>query len=84
MKTTRSDTAPENVYRGSRDLEIARGPKTVGYSQHKQSKNHENDEFWRCQSKLVPVVTGPGNRPGTQKLWVIAHGNGEKHENDEF
>jgi hypothetical protein len=27
---------------------------------------------------------GLENRPGTPKLWAIAHENGHKHKNDEF
>jgi hypothetical protein len=34
--------------------------------------------------KHVPSVIGLVNRPGTPKLWAIAHENGHKHKNDEF
>jgi hypothetical protein len=34
--------------------------------------------------KHVLSVIGLVNRPGTLKLWAIAHENSHKHKNDEF
>jgi hypothetical protein len=42
----------------------------------------KNNEFLVTPLKNVLSVMGLVNRPGTPKLWAIAHKNG--HKNDEF
>ena len=44
----------------------------------KTAKNDENDKFLHMPLKHVSGLTGLVNRPGTPKLWAIAHENGQK------
>ena len=39
---------------------------------------HENDDFLVIPLKHVSGITSHANRPGSQKIWAIAHENGHK------
>ena len=44
----------------------------------KTTIKHENDKFLVITLKHVPGLKVDVNRPGTIKLWAIAHENGHK------
>jgi hypothetical protein len=50
----------------------------------KMAQKCKNDKFLVMPLKHVLSVIGHVNRPGTPKLWAIAHENGHKCKNDKF
>ena len=78
MKTTSFDDAPKIMYQGSRDREIAQGPKTVGYSQQKRPKNMKTTSFDNAPENVERQPWDLENAQRPKKQWVIANRNGKK------